>query len=135
MTHDLEKLTDEEIVFLCATEVMGWEDPDGQWWCPKCEDWVHPAQVSFAEVHRREGCGEPVQPYKDHEASWNPLTSWDAWRQVEERLLVDNILTLAFFRYCKRGDSTKSFVENYMQADLRTRCRAALKAVRSSKPV
>ena len=57
---------------------------------------------------------------------------WSMWRQVEEKMMEDDILTLAFLRYCKRGDSAKSFVENYMKADLPTRCIAALHAVRSS---
>jgi len=57
---------------------------------------------------------------------WNPLTDWNHWRQVEEKVMEDEELVYKFIRDFATTDI-------YMKADLPTRCKA-LVAVLSNSP-
>ncbi len=115
MTIDLQKLSDEEIVTRLATDVMGWEkQKDGRWQdregIPLFVTWQNTAVFFTLPL-------------------WNPLVSWDAWRQVEEKLMEDEEM-FAQFVVNVIGHTTFSWnaVLEYQKADLRTRALAVLHA-------
>lgn len=134
-----EEMSDAELVEAVATEVMGCEDGGGHWWCPKCEDWVHGAQVSFAQVHRREGCGETVRAYKEIEEGWNSLSSDKDARDILDRMRSHWGCTFSI-RLLSTGKTVVEFLDHhgmivgqYRHRDhLKALCIAALHAVRSS---
>jgi hypothetical protein len=70
---------------------------------------------------------------------WNPLTDWNHWRQVEEKVMENQTLWLEFRRQYNlwskqddfRADNYDHHWKVYMKADLPTRCRALLSALDS----
>lgn len=60
------------------------------------------------------------------EIDWNPLSSWDDWRRVEERVMEDEEL---WEKFADRfpGDFP---IDTYMRADLPTRAKALYLAYR-----
>src|SRR3990167_9622386 len=77
-------LTDEQIVERLATEVMGWKlrnEPEHKKW------YKH-----MVESGRKKDL-------------WNPLTDWNDWRMVEEKIIEDEKLSEAFYMFLK---STKT---------------------------
>jgi len=113
---ELQALSDEELISKIATEVMGWKrgpHPDGitaraQWW------YVDGIAIRPAYSIKREG-------------QWNPLTDWNHWRQVEEKVMADRELLFKFFNSTAFNQS----LGHYLKADLRTRCLALLAALLS----
>jgi hypothetical protein len=73
-----------ELDALLAEKVMGltgYDFDDTHWFCSTCKAWVHPAQVTFHEVHER--CQTPVvADWCDEEGNVMPNYSTDisaAW--------------------------------------------------------
>lgn len=121
------QLSETAIIERLATEVMGWE---------KCGAWPNEHWCKFSGWKDGARNSEYIYP-----SAWNPLKSWDAWRQVEEKVMEDDKLLakfiLQFFHGFPMGELTARVAfncfEHYMKADLRTRCRALLVALDSQK--
>jgi len=96
-------MTDPELVEAVATEVMGW------------------GKGKFMK--------DGVEQRWSWELGWNPLTDWNNWREVEEKIQGDEALAKVFYHPKRWGD-----VFGYIKSDLRTRCIAALQAVRPLPP-
>ena len=64
----------------------------------------------------------PGEPHENH-TPWNPLESWDDWRQVEEKMMEDGKLWAAFLKNKVWGRSAV-ITPCYMMADLPIRARA-----------
>ena len=101
--------SDSAIVERLAVEVMGWvkgfEDDGRLYW----------------------STGENAM-----QDTWNPLTDWNHWRQVEEKVMGMQFDHLFFRLITMRGRNSNGFV-NYIESDLPTRCRALLAALDSLK--
>jgi|GEM_PF-3969459 len=37
------------------------------WFCPNCDEWIEPLEVTYEETHDREGCGADVEWREDCE--------------------------------------------------------------------
>ena len=99
------EMSDTELVKAVAVEVMDWE---------------------LTEVHDQNFIsGETRTWLMKGDTHWNPLTSWDAWRQVEEKILS---IPALYHVYLDQWED----LCDYIESDLRTRCVAALQAIRSS---
>lgn len=82
-----DKMTDEERIAFLAMEVMGWEKRKNQnsfWFTKDIENDIDAMQLASWD--------EEKQPH----LFWNPLTSWDDFRQVEEKVMEDLNLWLEF---------------------------------------
>jgi len=60
-------------------------------------------------------------------SDWNPLTNWNHWRQVEEKVMEDEELWGALVKECSA--SATRYLEKwspyeYIMTDLHTRCKA-----------
>ena len=117
MTHETESsndnsgLTDEQIIEALATKVMGWRIEDLKFACSK-----DGGGRIFSKTYY-----------------WNPLTNWNHWRQVEEKVMEDEQLWRRFVSsFCY--EQAEPSVEEYMVTDRPTRCRALLAALSSTKP-
>jgi hypothetical protein len=102
-----DAMSDEQKVEWLATRVMGfnWNFSSG----------------SFTKTHIRPSIA------LFSKADWNPLTSWDAWRQVEEKVMEDK--ELPFIYIGKLIDDMKMKKETYIyhgliKADLHTRAKS-----------
>ncbi len=68
--------------------------------------------------------------------NWNPLTSWDNWRQVEEKVMEDEKLIHRYWdQVMKLNIQTPIPRLVFIFADLPTRCSALLDALDSLKKV
>lgn len=93
-----QEMSEEEKVSWIATEVMGWT----QW------PWLH-----------------------DHDEEWkvwNPLTDWNHWRQVEEKVMVMKSPLWGKYLITLEGNNGFDF---HMRADLPTRCQSLFLAYKS----
>lgn len=132
---DPAKMTKAELVEAVAVEVMGWEkrlssyvecryckvrdQKSYQWWSQDMEPILYPVW-----------CGK-----------WNPLTDWNHWREVEEKIMEDDKRLRIFLDVLEPKDGEEdewggwhAALMAYLKADLRTRCVAAILAVRSASP-
>ncbi len=110
-------MTDSQKIERLATEVMGWRteadnEPDTDntpwyWWVDE-------------NGHEYE-C-----------TTWNPLTDWNHWRQVEEKVRVTYKLNTSFYEYFE-GNNCNEAVDNYIGTDLPTRVDDLLAALDSLK--
>lgn len=114
--ESLQTLSDEQLIENVAIGVMGWEKrfpgeayrgarfrkDEWIWWD---DDGVIRASVEH----------------------WNPLTDWNHWRQVEEKVMKDDGFAYKFKKYFW-DDAFDPFAD-YMKADLRTRCLALIAAL------
>lgn len=147
-------LTDEQIIERLATEVMGWENDGGhdfknpeygRWKCEKCG-----CSVRSRDFPKYTNMDQSKCEGWTKESAWNPLISWDAWRQVEEKVMKDDelfglyiarIIAIDWQKNSKnvviitgrRAGETFRRMMTIMQADLPTRCRALLSALDSLK--
>jgi hypothetical protein len=131
---------DRELDALVAEKVMGltgYEFDDTHWYCPTCKAWVHPAQVTFHEVHER--CQTPVvSDWCDEEGNVMPEYSTDisaAWEVVEKihekRFLFDASLSVGAgytVRFYNRDKETFHMAP-YIPTAPEAICKAALIAV------
>lgn len=118
-----EELPDEQIRYLLATEVMGWKlmDYDTGDYGTK-DEWL--GDASSNDGWSWEGRGGDSEAW-----DWNPLTDWNHWRQVEEKVMEDE--TLWHYSLKKLGAITGDIDHHigiYMEAHLSVRCRAVLAA-------
>jgi len=104
-----EELTDQQLISEVATHVMGWKMEEGSWF-----DMKRPENHWWVSDCR----------------DWNPLTDWNHWREVEEKLMER---TSVFWRFVdeilKIGNRGPNYYPPEFNSDLRTRCLAALAAV------
>ena len=142
---DLQRLTDAEIVEKVAVEVMGWEKvivdyhelkpkkgfvlgKDGQ-------SYMTPSNAKWEDViDSCEWNDHSVGDYwidlktkalvDESSGLWNPLTNWNHWRQVEERIMESEELSMRYT--VKLGNLLPGHLQ--WKAELRTRCLAALLA-------
>lgn len=98
--------SDQQKVEWLATNVMSWkvlEQPEG---------WTDHALVEQADGHVTQ--------------HWNPLTDWNHWRQVEEKVFNDEKLVAALNTVIGNYAS-----DRWMRSDLPTRARALYLAYQS----
>jgi len=113
MTHSVETSGEEQINYL-ATKVMGWREMNGSWPNGKtkfrCFD---PLCKQFILLGR----------------DWNPLTDWNHWRQVEEKVMEDEHLFKMYIFDIDIGKGSTGIVAcNVIKADLPTRVSALISA-------
>ena len=113
-------MTDSEKIAYLAEKVMGWEkkewevgDPGAYW------NWARKDTREFAMGR-----------------FWNPLESWDSWRQVEERVMKDERLWCHFVTDLVPACSvdTDYAMLAYAATDLPTRVDCLVQAHRSLHP-
>ena len=111
-----EAMTEAEKVGWLAVNVMGWENVRGYW---KVGDKYVGGRVEHEEENRCEHCAGMVRE------QWNPLTDWNHWRQVEEKMMKTENQSL-FVEYCKQISDIDTYesVFRFVAADLPTRARA-----------
>jgi hypothetical protein len=66
--------------------------------------------------------------------TWNPLTDWNHWRQVEQEVMEDGKLHCKFIEAVVdvyRGRGPRGIVDENMKTDLSTRARALYLAYQS----
>lgn len=116
---DPAKMTKAELVEAVAVEVMRWTALKGK---------------MFQDEKKRFHCTN--KKCHDCSCNWNPLTDWNHWREVEEKIMENEPLWHCYV-HCLL-DATQNMWKNtekrMMKADLRTRCVAAILAVRSASP-
>ncbi len=106
--EELQALSDEQLIEKLAVEVMGWED----------------ASYFEGRNKRKEWKPYGVNPYTPISGTWNPLTDWNHWREVEEKLMSND---MRFVKFC--WHHFRWAMRKYIETDLRTRCVIALLAV------
>jgi len=122
---DPAKMTDAELIEAVAKEVRKWRRHQGAeesgWWGP-------------CRVFSGEGW---ICDYVD----WNPIFDWNHWREVEEKIMEDDKRLRIFLDVLEPKDGEEdewggwhAALMAYLKADLRTRCVAAILAVRSASP-
>lgn len=126
-----DSLNDEQKVEFLATKVMGWHSKKLKG-CD-CEYW-----------HRSDGacvCGAKSDYACDmHDCFWNPLTDWNHWRQVEEKIMEDDKDGMKLFAIVNYAAAPKGLNSwhtrnsawwNYCKADLPARCKSLYLASQS----
>ncbi len=131
-------MTEQQKIERLATEVMGWgkkhvkDNPElsFQWWSDGEPTFKYWKDVTVGEVDDMvHNSMVPEQADDIHALMWNPLTDWNHWRQVEEKVMEDERLKAWFFAdFCDE-------IETYLQADLPTRVDALLAALDSLKKI
>lgn len=111
--------TDQQIVERLAVEVMGWRKHDPE--SLDCEGWWGKGEYELLE-----------QIWAEY--TWNPLTDWNHFRQVEEKVFADPSLTLNFLNEL-HNPSGMGTLNNYVMSDLRTRCLALISVLDSSHAI
>ncbi len=110
-----DAMTNEERVEWLATRVMGWKyEPS-------------PYDFFWKDDVGRKALG------LSHEHSWNPLQSWDAWRQVEEKVMNfgdEGILKNTWLgHFATAGAYTSMWA--LLEADLPTRAKSLFLATQA----
>ncbi len=103
------ELTAQEQLEYLATEIMEWEIIAHG---PGYED-LHPIV--------KNATGYVTQ-------HWNPLTDWNHWRQVEEKVMEDEDLWEEFAQHLFGNESCRIQLWLHMKADLPTRVSALISA-------
>ena len=121
---DPAKMTKAELVSAVAVEVMRWTALKGK---------------MFQDEKKRFHCTN--KKCHDCSCNWNPLTDWNHWREVEEKIMEDDKRLRIFLDVLEPKDGEEdewggwhAALMAYLKADLRTRCVAAILAVRSASP-
>lgn len=112
-------MTDTERIQRLATEVMGWHEGKARH-CGVCRWWWDEAEENYM--------GAKYARCDDYDEVWNPLTDWNHWRQVEEKVMEDETLFFEFSVVL-----ADSFGTPLIRADLPTRVDALLAALDSLK--
>ena len=63
---------------------------------------------------------------------WNPLSDWNHWRQVEEKVMEDEELWEKYWNMLWADNGFNNVLAG-MKADLPTRCKALISVLNSSK--
>ena len=105
-------MDNSEIIERLAIEVMGWRKDND--YGDEPEDYWTDGFISHGRV----------------EDGWNPLTDWNHWRQIEQKLTDGSMENIELWAK-SLGD--KYSLYEYMEADLPTRCSALLAALDSLK--
>ncbi|MDD5026831.1 MAG: hypothetical protein PHH13_05705 [Candidatus Peribacteraceae bacterium] len=113
---DPSSMTDSELIEALA-DFMGWKLV---------------TRLSHSHVFSK----HPTDWKRENVEDWNPLASFDDFRMVEEKMIEDankryDATWSRFLRYFALKTEPIETLANYMKAPLRTRCEAALSAVRS----
>lgn len=103
-----------------------WDGHKGEWWCPTCQKWVPPYQVTYFEKHDDSwggGCGNPVGPSPDYSSDLNAV------HELEEKLTREQLVDYCNFRL--RHASGEGMVEDYkmITATALQRCEALLRTL------
>ncbi len=107
-------MTEEQKIAYLAEKVMGWEK---DWISPDFYFWIVP------------GTPKHVAPIANK--WWNPITDWNHFRQVEEKVMEDFALLSAFMhRLIDRQPEEDDYVA-LLKADLPTRVDALISAHQS----
>lgn len=119
-------MTDTEIIERLA-DFMGWEEFIGKTCCPKCHEWYPTSE--YKHWVRKDNKGYSA------DGEWNPLRSWNNWRDVEMKVMEDKDLLSKYILELKHHcHSTWALLSDHLvQADLPTRCTALLSALDSLK--
>lgn len=120
-------LSDEKIIECLATEVMGWKKHSYTW------KYIEDGKVqSCKSCGSQEHTGHNYKWLLDREeierSGWNPLTDWNHWRQVEEKVIETEWAWSQLVDYFRRWGG--GWI-GYMKADLPTRCRSLIAALDS----
>ena len=137
-----DAMTHEQKVEWLATKVMGWRrgKPDEHGYLFEDEDaWYEPDEDEPS--YSADGCDRT-----DGMTAWRPMTDWNHWRQVEEKVMEDDdvfahhmakVIVLQWQKEngntisisSRRGGVTFRRTLSLMRADLPTRCKALYLAV------
>lgn len=121
-----EAMTDEERITFLAEKVMGWYKEHshytgGVW------NWEKEGKPVCVATDNRPMMGKQV---------WNPLTDWNHWRELEEKIMEDDAIADIFFESVTGySEGIKIFghdlywLNRYLCADLPARCKAAFLAM------
>lgn len=121
-------------------EFMGFEDGGHHWWCPDCNDWVPPNQVScFQETHEIELCGSTVRPFKEFDGDWDPATNDSQALWVQRRVIskghgsqyLHNLMREVLKKDFSSNDLMEIEICMLLDASPEKRCLAAKQAVES----
>jgi hypothetical protein len=122
-TPDLSALTDEQKIAYLAEKVMGWHkvrrDSGRDMWANEDDYGMGYVQNYLNEASRT------------MDFMWNPLTDWNHWRQVEEKMMEDGILFSAFMESFVINSMPRFSISEYLDADLPTRVDALISAHQS----
>ena len=113
----------EQIEYL-ATQIMGWYEEHSHvvrdvW------NWEKAGGIVCCSRDQRAGMAHYLS-----ERPWNPLTDWNHWRQVEEKVMEDEVLLEIFVSKVHKqccGLDQRMFLA-YIKADLPTRVSALIAA-------
>lgn len=110
-------LTDEELIERLA-KFMGWvkKVESDTWWC-----WTNDGKHMVARG---------VNEVGGSDLRWNPLTDWNHWREVEEKIMEDEkLFTECVWTIGRSGMNARPVSMEVCAADLRTRALALLDAM------
>lgn len=120
----------EQIEYL-ATKVMGWHEGKARR-CGVCRWWWDESEENYM--------GARYARCDDYDEVWNPLTDWNHWRQVEEKVMEDEKLWRRFILKLVTATDTQ-FISNpeivikeITKADLPTRVSALIAAHKELTP-
>lgn len=118
-------LSAQEQIEYIATKIMGWRREDNAWFDATTNDFQGLVESDYREDFR-------------------PLTDWNHWRQVEEKLMEDAMLFARFIQqaWCNKPKNIPDTKETIhpksmraigciMNTDLPTRCQALIAAHQS----
>ena len=121
-SHPWHDKTEAEKLEWLATEVMGWKrgaHPDG---ITARAEWWYIGSVAIRPAYKNRSRGV-----------WNPLTDWGHWRQVEEKVMEDGRLHIAYtFQFDQYGAPLNPIMA-YLKTDLPTRAQVLYNAYSSLK--
>lgn len=126
-------MTDTELDQAIGIEIFGWEKYNSGIWLAGKNSRAY--SLSMAEL------GWDIKSDGLFDEVFSPTNDWNHWRQVEEKIMQDERMTTAFTNILTDHlpEDTPLLVgfetmwKTYAGLDLRTRCLAALSAVRSLK--
>lgn len=112
------QIIDERI----ATEVLGWTLIDEEEYQNRM----------LANSYSFNGLLAPNERRREMRHAWGMFyEDWNKWRQVEEKILGNELFDVFMANWCLAGDARSLMV--YCEADLPTRCEALISALDSLK--
>lgn len=131
-TPSISALTDDQIIERLATDVIGWTLVEEEEYQRRLKEYEDDPWLKNNEYRRA------ILPQ-----IFNPLTDWNHWRQVEEKIMEDRKILESYIEEVVGVLLTRHIVEfqkgNFssaalmLLADLPTRCKALLAALDSIK--
>lgn len=116
-------ITPQAQIEYLATKVMGWELRNYEQDRPAVD------AADREDAFNNDGWGWEGRESDEEAYQWNPLKSWDNWREVEERVMEDGKLWMGYLLQFAPVESNPHIVINSaLRADLPTRVSALIAA-------